>query len=253
MRTPHLCRAIVLLLLIEAGAVGVFACSQASAKALHISSGCLGKRSIALTFDDGPNPPFSERIIQILSSHQAHATFFDEGEAVTAHPETVRAELAAGMAVGAHSWSHSDDLPSLSAVEFARDTNMVSTAISQAAGFEPGLYRSPHGHTSSGMLRELRKLGYVSIGWDVDSRDWNRDTSVDEIVNNVLSNAHPGAIVLMHAGGLSGGDPDRSRTIEALPRIINGLEADGYQLLTIPEATGLPLERPASNAERLRC
>ena len=103
------------------------------------------------------------------------------------------------------------------------------------------------------MLRELRKLGYVSIGWDVDSRDWNTASTVDEIVNNVLSNAHPGAIVLMHDGGLGGGDPDRTRTIEALPRIIEGLQADGYALVTIPEATGLQLAQPTKKEDGLRC
>jgi peptidoglycan/xylan/chitin deacetylase (PgdA/CDA1 family) len=205
-----------------------------------------------LTFDDGPNPPFTERIIEILSSHQARATFFDVGEAVAAHPETVAVEVNAGMGVGAHSWSHSDELPSLSADEFASDTTRAGDALARAAGFEPALYRSPHGHTSSQMLRQLRKLGYVSIGWDVDSRDWSDDSTVDDIVSNVLSTVHPGAIVLMHDGGLSGGNPDRARTIAALPRIIEGLQAEGYALVTIPEATGLPLEQPAAS-EGLRC
>jgi len=243
----------VFLLLVEAGAVGLFACGAASAKALHISSACAGTRNIALTFDDGPNRPYTDQIVAILASHDAQATFFDEGQAVDAHPETVRAEIAAGMAVGAHSWSHSDKLPSLSPDEFDRDTTMGAAAVAQAAGFAPALYRSPFGHTSSMMLRELRKLDYVSVGWDLDSRDWSRDATVEDIVNNVLSNAHPGAIVLMHDGGLGGGDPDRTRTIEALPRIIDGLHADGYRLVTIPEATGLQLAQPDSNAEALRC
>ena len=250
---PRLCRAIVLLLLIEAGAVGLFACAPAAATALHLSSACRETRRIALTFDDGPNRPYTDQIVAILASHHARATFFDEGQAVDAHPETVRAELAAGMAVGAHSWSHSQALPSASPDEFDRDTTMGAAAIAQAAGFEPAFYRSPYGHTSGMMLRELHKLGYVSIGWDVDSRDWNTASTVDEIVNNVLSNAHPGAIVLMHDGGLGGGDPDRTRTIEALPRIIEGLQADGYALVTIPEATGLQLAQPTTKEDGLRC
>jgi len=243
----------VLLLLVEAGAVGLFACGAASAKALHISSACAGTRSIALTFDDGPNRPYTDQIVATLASHGARATFFDEGQAVDAHPETVRAEVSAGMAVGAHSWSHSDELPSLSPDEFDSDTTMAGAALSRAVGFEPALYRSPHGNTTSMMLRELRRLGYVSVGWDLDSRDWSGDATVDEIVQNVLSKAHPGAIVLMHDGGLGGGNPDRTRTIEALPRIIEGLHADGYALVTIPEATGLQLAQPGSKAEALRC
>src|SRR5437773_4405523 len=124
MRTPDLRRAMVFLLLVEAGAVGLFACGAASAKALHISSACAGTRSIALTFDDGPNRPYTDQIVAILASHHVSATFFDERQAVDAHPETVRAEVAAGMAVGAHSWCHSDTRPSVSPDVFDRDTTM---------------------------------------------------------------------------------------------------------------------------------
>jgi peptidoglycan/xylan/chitin deacetylase (PgdA/CDA1 family) len=243
----------VLLLLVEAGAgLALSAGAPAGARALHLSSACSNNKSIALTFDDGPNPPYTEQILAMLASHHVRATFFDEGEAVEAQPDTVRAEVAAQMAVGAHSWSHSDKLPSLPADEFARDTSMAGASISRVAGYLPALYRAPYGHTSSTMLRELHKLGYVSIGWDVDSRDWS-DATADEIVRNVLSNAHPGAIVLMHDGALGGGDPDRSKTIEALPRIIDGLQHDGYALVTVPEATGVRLAQPASRTEGLRC
>jgi peptidoglycan/xylan/chitin deacetylase (PgdA/CDA1 family) len=99
------------------------------------------------------------------------------------------------------------------------------------------------------MLGELHRAGYVSIGWDLDSRDWASDSSADDIVRNVLDAAHPGAIVLMHDGGLGGGDPDRTRTVAALPRIIDGLHERGYDLVTIPELTGAPERQDTARGE----
>ena len=241
------------LVIIEAAAiVTITACGASTARALHISSACTNRRTIALTFDDGPNPPYSEQILAILRDHGVSATFFAEGEATDGDPAAVRAEVAAGMAVGVHSWSHSDTLPSQSTEEFVLDTTMAGHAVQRAAGYAPALYRAPYGHTSNSMLDGLRKLGYVSVGWDVDSRDWT-DDSADEIVQNVLRSAHAGAIVLMHDGGLGGGNPDRSRTIDALPRIIDGLRSAGYEFATIPGATGLPLAQGSTPVKGMHC
>jgi hypothetical protein len=103
-------------------------------------------------------------------------------------------------------------------------TCTARTRWSAAAGFAPALYRAPYGHTGDTMLRVLGTEGYTSIGWDIDSTDWS-DASVDAIVSSVLDQAHPGAIVLMHDGGLGGGNPERTTTLAALPRIIDGLAA----------------------------
>jgi peptidoglycan/xylan/chitin deacetylase (PgdA/CDA1 family) len=91
------------------------------------------------------------------------------------------------------------------------------------------------------MLVELRARGYVSIGWEVDSTDWS-SASADEVVSSVLDQVRPGSIVLMHDGGLGGGNPDRSTTVAALPRIIDGLRSRGYSFATVPELTGAPGE-----------
>jgi len=195
---------------------------------------------MALTFDDGPNAPWTQRILDVLRAHGADATFFDEGLQVQANPGMPREELDAGMAVGSHSFAHSEKLPTMSPADFSRDLSIADDALASALGHHPALYRSPFGHTSATMLTELRRNGYVSIGWDTDSRDWADDSTVDDVVSNVVDHAHPGAIVLMHDGGLSGGNPDRSKTVAALPRIIDALHARGYDLVTIPELTGAP-------------
>jgi peptidoglycan/xylan/chitin deacetylase (PgdA/CDA1 family) len=230
----------------------VTACSGGIAKAEHLSYGCREGRRIALTFDDGPNPPYTEQVLGILQSHNAVATFFDEGQAVESDPAIVKRELARGMAVGSHSDTHAQGLPSMSRADFARDLQQAENALTSALGYRPGLYRAPYGHTSDNMLAELRAAGYTSIGWDLDSTDWS-DATADQVVRSVLDNAHPGAIILMHDGGLGGGNPDRSITIAALPRIIDGLHEQGYALVTVPDLTGAPAEhggkrRPACSA-----
>lgn len=212
-------------------------CSSAPAKAQHFSFGCRNERQIALTFDDGPNPPYTEAILGILASRHARATFFDEGQAVEAHPELVQQEIDAGMAIGSHSYAHSMDLPTMPRPDFARDLKQAEVVLSAAAGFKTAIYRAPYGHTSDSMLIELRRAHYASIGWDIDSTDWS-DATADVVVSAVLDNAHPGAIVLMHDGGVGGGNPDRTTTLAALPRILDGLRDQGYELVTVPELTG---------------
>ncbi len=235
-------------------AVSVFAaaCGGSPALATHLSSGCRDGDRVALTFDDGPNPPYTGQILDALVNAGVRATFFVEGQAVEADPATVRREIAAGMAVGAHSYAHAKELPDMSQQDFAGDLRRSGDAIAAAAGLRPALFRAPYGHTSDTMLRALREVGYTSIGWDVDSEDWS-GAPADTIVANVLDRAHPGAIVLMHDGGLGGGHADRAATLAALPRIIDGLRGQGYALVTIPELTGAPASHDAAQPREATC
>lgn len=225
--------------LILAIGLALAACDSTPAKAQHFSFGCREGRAIAITFDDGPNPPYTGAILDILAAHGDRATFFDEGQQVEAHPDLVRREIDAGMAIGSHSYAHSPDLPTMARADFVRDLSQAQDALKTVAGFTPAIYRSPFGHTSDSMLIELHRARYKSVGWDLDSTDWS-DASADAVVRAVLDAAHPGAIVLMHDGGLGGGNPDRLATIAALPRILDGLRDQGYQLVTVPELTGAP-------------
>jgi len=241
------CRRLAPLLLLFVVLAGASACASA-ARAQHVSAGCGRSRRIALTFDDGPNPPFTPQLLDELRAGRARATFFDEGEAAQADPADVRREVADGMAIGSHSFSHSKSLPAMSATDFTSDLGRAEEALAPLLGFRPALYRPPYGHKSHTMLGALRRAGYVSIGWDVDSGDWRADATPDEIAANVLARAHPGAIVLLHDGGLGGGNPDRRATVEALPRIIEALRQQGYELVTVPELTGLPERQGATGA-----
>jgi peptidoglycan-N-acetylglucosamine deacetylase len=207
--------------------------NDSSAQATHVSSGEDCGRLVALTFDDGPNPPFTQQVLDILTVNGVRATFFVEGEAANEHPDVVRLLDAAGMDVEAHSYGHGDNLATASAADFRLDLEHVTGVLERILGRRPLLYRPPFGKASAMSLKELRSAGYTSVGWDVDSTDW-RETDPQKITQEALSHVHPGAIVLLHDGGLSGGNPDRTATIEALPAIIAGLRDRGYELKTVP-------------------
>jgi peptidoglycan/xylan/chitin deacetylase (PgdA/CDA1 family) len=220
-------------------------CNSGAPQAAHLSSGCSDRQQVALTFDDGPNPPYTQQVLDILRAYDTKATFFVEGEAAAAHPDLVRQESELGMAVGSHSYAHSEELVLEGLGDFEADLKRAEVVIEGIVRYRPRLYRAPYGHTSEAMLRGLYRAGYVSIGWDIDSEDWS-DVPSDQIVENVLSEAHPGAIVLLHDGGIGGGNPDRTATVQALPRIIDGLRQSGYELVTVPDLTGIPVAQDGS-------
>ena len=206
-----------------------------SAQARHFSSGCTSRQEIALTFDDGPNPPYTQQILDILSAYGAKATFFVVGAAADSHPELVRQEVELGTAVGSHSYGHAEELAGMGPDDFRRDLRRAEAVLEPILGKKPTLYRAPYGKASAVMLEELRRAGYVSIGWDIDSRDWDSSTTTEQIVENVLSRAHPGGIILLHDGAAGGGNPNRTATVEALPRIIEGLRERGLEPATVSE------------------
>jgi peptidoglycan/xylan/chitin deacetylase (PgdA/CDA1 family) len=200
----------------------------------NVSRGNGCRRVVALTFDDGPNPPYTQEIVDVLKRENVPATFFVEGEAAAAAPLDVEMLKDAGMAVGSHSYSHSEALVRMSPADFRGDLQSAEAVFVRILGYKPRLYRAPFGKTSAVMIEELRRAGYVSVGWDIDSDDW-QETSSEKIADRVLSESHPGAIVLLHDGGLSGGNADRSGTLAALPAIIDGLRGRGYEFVTVPE------------------
>ena len=200
----------------------------------HVSSGTGCRRAIALTFDDGPDAAYTRRMLDALQGAGAKATFFVTGGNVAAHPDIVRRLRDNGMAIGLHSYAHAEGMEKASEDVFRADLERAAAAVEAALGERPRLYRAPFGKTSETMLRVLGGEGYVSIGWDVDPGDW-RERLAESIAADVLAKAHPGAIVLLHDGALSGGYPDRTQTVEAVRLLIPELRRQGYELVTVPE------------------
>ncbi len=192
-----------------------------------------GSMVIALTFDDGPWPGQTEAILKILKRYGVKATFFEIGAQARGRPQLSKMLADAGMLVENHSQSH-PDLSKYSADRIQSELAQAQTNIEKATGKRPRYFRPPGGATSPAVRSVAKKLGLRIVDWDIDTRDWRKPPAA-AIVSLVLSRAKPGAVVLMHDGG-----GDRSHTIEALPKIIEGLKAKGYQFVTLDGIADLP-------------
>jgi peptidoglycan-N-acetylglucosamine deacetylase len=196
-----------------------------------VFNGPTNKHEIALTFDDGPWPD-TPQFLDILEREHVHATFFQIGQQVGTFGRAIdRRMLADGDMIGDHTWSHAT--VSGAGPFAAAQISQTAGAIRQVTGgFTPCLFRAPGGAFSSALIAEARSMGFTTIQWNIDPRDWARP-GAGAIVGNVLSNARNGAIVIQHDGG-----GDRSETLAALPQEIAALRARGFQFVTVTELLG---------------
>ncbi|WP_058304318.1 polysaccharide deacetylase family protein [Gorillibacterium timonense] len=195
-----------------------------------------GKRQIALTFDDAPDPRFTPQILDILKAQDVKATFFIVGYRAERHPELVRRMIREGHAVGGHSYDH-PDFSRLSDSRFRDQVLRTNAILTKLAGYTPNLVRPPYGEIKESQLIWLGQHGFYAINWSSDSLDW-RNLKAGQVYANVMKSVGPGVIVLQHAGG---GRGERLQgTIQALPQIIRELKARSYRLVTVPELLNLP-------------
>lgn len=181
---------------------------------------------VGLTFDDGPsgNTP---ALLGALQRNGLRATMFNEGRYADAYPAQVKAQVAAGMWVGNHSYTH-PHLPQLGQPQIDSEISRTQQAIAVAGGGTPKLLRPPYGETNSTVRTVAAKYGLTEIIWDVDSGDWN-GAGTDAIVQAAgrLTN---GQIILMHDWA--------ANTLAAIPRIAQGLAARGLCAGAISPQTG---------------
>ncbi|HEX5448562.1 MAG TPA: polysaccharide deacetylase family protein [Gaiellaceae bacterium] len=183
------------------------------------------ERAVALTFDDGPSPTYTPRILDTLKRLHVKATFFVIGYLADEYPSIVRREKRLGMTVGNHSYNHPsvpafDQLPS----KLLDDEIALGAASLGHAGVTPTLFRPPEGSFSNSVVKAAQAHGERVVLWSVDPRDW-AGIGTAEIVRNVLSSVRPGSIVILHDGG-----GDRSATLDALPAIVKGIKQRGLRL-----------------------
>lgn len=191
-------------------------------------------KSVALTFDDGPNPVYTEKILAVLAAEQVHATFFVIGEHARQYPDLVRMEIEQGHEVGVHTDQHKDVIR-MNRTELAADLSQASEAVEQAAGRRPQYFRPPHGFRDPMILAETARQGMTLVNWSVMSRDWT-NPGVQTLVERMEKAITPGAIILLHDGaGLKQVEP-REQTVEAVQIVIRKLKAEGYQFVTLSEA-----------------
>lgn len=189
-------------------------------------AGASGK--VALTFDDGPSGAYTDAILATLDRRGVDATFFVVGTLAARDGARLVRMRDAGHAIGNHSWDH-PQLTSLTDAQVRRQLDDTSAAIKRATGTRPDTFRPPYGARSDRVDRIARDLGMRDVIWDVDTVDWSRPGTT-AIANTAIRNARDGSIVLMHDGG-----GNRQQTVDALDRIITGLEDRGFELVTVPQ------------------
>jgi peptidoglycan/xylan/chitin deacetylase (PgdA/CDA1 family) len=183
-----------------------------------------GSRGVALTFDDGPHPRWTPRILEILARRGVRATFFVVGRKVEEHPEVVRAIVDAGHGVGLHSYAH-DRLFSLRGERRVReDLERGMAAFERVVGRRPLLFRPPIGHTNPTIARVADALGLVVVGWTLGGRDGVARARPEDVASRVRRDLRDGTIVLLHDAPESG---DREpAAVRALPVILDAMAAE---------------------------
>lgn len=185
------------------------------------------KPKVALSFDAAWGNDDTAELLSILKEHQVHATFFMTGGWVSSYPDDVKAIAADGHDLGNHSENHKQ-MSQLSASECRLELQLVHDKVKELTGQDMTLFRPPYGDYNDTLIEAANDMGYHVIQWDVDSLDW-KDYGADAIVSRVLDHKHlgNGSIVLMHNGA--------KYTKDALPRVIEGLQEKGYELVPISE------------------
>lgn len=182
---------------------------------------------VALTFDDGPTKTWTPEVLNVLKANHVHATFFVIGSHAMQRPEILKEEIDAKEEIGSHGYAH--------LTLRGKPEDVVKQEISQNEALltslgvkQPTLYRMPGGASDTVALRVLGKMGYQVIGWSIDTRDWRRRYSADQMAARVEKNVQPGSIIIFHDG------PNSSKaTVGAIQQIIPALKQQGYKFDTV--------------------
>jgi peptidoglycan-N-acetylglucosamine deacetylase len=198
-----------------------------------VSRGPKHGHRVYLTFDDGPNPGATARILDILAEYGAQATFFLVGRHAEIFPHLARRVAAAGHDLGNHTYGHRK-MHLMSPGVIRRELTDAHHAIADATGLAPALFRAPHGYRNPFVVQETKRLGYTTFGWSGSVFDTARP-GPDVIRRRVAKLLSPGTIVLLHDG--DGSDPhgDRSQTVEALPGILQDARERGLRFGKLSE------------------
>ena len=194
------------------------------------------RKCMALTFDDGPYPPYTGRLLDVLKEKKIHATFFLVVEQVRLHPDLVRRMVDEGHTVGLHAFRHRDFLK-LTEEEKEKDLQQGKEILQSITGKEPNYWRPPHGFRDSSVMKIASAKDLQVVNWSVIPRDW---TGIDkqEIYNRVMDKAEDGAIVLLHDGDSPLYKASRQATVDAVGPLIDSLREKGYHLVSLEEYTG---------------
>jgi peptidoglycan-N-acetylglucosamine deacetylase len=187
----------------------------------HHCSAKAAPGTVALTFDDGPSPIYTKKVLEILEKYHIHATFFVVGEQAKAHPQSLKMIVARGNVVGNHSLTH----PQVSHLEKTEDLyrEVVESGkiIADITGKKPGLFRFPYGADNPRVKQYVISQGLTPVRWSYSSEDY-ASPGTQVIADRVIQHARSGQIILLHDG-----PAHRKQTIDALPKIIEGIKKKG--------------------------
>jgi len=211
----------------------------------HIDQIGAAHKKLAITFDDGPDPNWTPKILDILKQKNVSATFFVIGADANRWPQLLRREYAEGHDIGNHTYTHPDwESPNLSQTQIRWELNLTERLIESTLGVKCILFRPPYGidHQPEyaeevARLPAAQDMGYIIVGQKIDPHDWQQKNGkpvpAKEILDNVLQQADSGNIILFHDGG-----GDRTETLKALPQVIDTLRGEGYQFVSVPDLIG---------------
>ena len=183
---------------------------------------------VALTLDDGPSRRYTPLALKTAQDAHIPLTFFLIGQEAVRHPDLVMQELAAGHAIGNHTWHH--PLRGVGDVRGAWEVHQTQLLLMKMTGLRPTLFRPPGGELNTGTAAAARANGLEIITWNVFPGDTDSRLSAAALAKSVLSHVYPGSIILMHDGGAN-----RVNSMAALPMIVKALKARGYTFVTVPE------------------
>ncbi|VTS12812.1 polysaccharide deacetylase family protein [Streptococcus pseudoporcinus] len=183
------------------------------------------EKMVALTFDDGPNPATTPKVLELLGKYGAKATFFMMGSKIAGNEALVKKVHDLGNDIGNHSWDH-PNLTKLSPDQVKSQIQSTNDAIVKACGQKPVYLRPPYGATND-MVKQAS--GMSQMLWTVDTRDWENH-STEGIMSNIKSQLQPGGVILMH--------DIHQTSVDALPTVLEYLKKEGYQCVTLSQLMG---------------
>jgi len=185
-----------------------------------------GKQLVALTFDDGPDPVYTTEVLKILKQYKVKATFFVVGENVEAYPALVKQEVDAGHEIENHTYTH-PDLSQVNDVGTEQEIRKTDALLIRMLGREMNYFRPPRKLFRPATIEIAQRYGYKTVLWTICVENANAKTP-QVMAERVVHAARPGMIILAHDGRL-----DRSKTMIALPIIIEAFQKQGYQFVTL--------------------
>jgi peptidoglycan-N-acetylglucosamine deacetylase len=185
---------------------------------------------IAITFDDGPTPGITERVLEELRQRDLRATFFVIGNKVNLRPDLLQRTVAEGHEIANHTFTH-PKLSSLSESRVIQELELCQEAVAKAVGEAPVWFRPPYGAFRRNQGSMAVKEGLGVMLWSVDPQDW-RTPGVHSIVNTILSQTRPGSVILLH--------DLKQQTVDALPYVLDGLMKRNFEFINISGFLGQP-------------